>query len=90
MRELAYREAEARAVRVLADGVGEGLVLLGEGGYYALYYFFSLYGRKAPDPEETPDWVEGPREAPEGFRSPYDQARWLEEHGYTLFINESK
>ncbi len=70
MWELAYREAEAKAVRVLADGMGEGLVLLGEGGYYALYYFFPLYGRKAPDPEETPDWVEGPREAPEASAPP--------------------
>jgi hypothetical protein len=90
VRELTYREAEAKAVKVLADGVGEGLVLLGEGGYYALYYFFSLYGRKAPHPEETPDWVEGPKPSPEGFRPPYDQARWLEAHGYTLFVNESK
>jgi fructose-bisphosphate aldolase class II len=44
-------------------------------------------------PEETPDWVEGPRPTPEGFRDPYDQAGWLEQNGYTLFtlfINESK
>lgn len=90
MRELAYREAEAKAVRVLVDGMGEGLVLLGEGGYYALYYFFGLQGRKAPDPEETPDWVEGPKPSPGDFRDPYDQARWLEANGYLLFINESK
>jgi hypothetical protein len=34
--------------------------------------------------------VEGPRATPEGFRDPYDQAGWLEQNGYTLFINESK
>ena len=90
MRTLTYREAEPQALKVLVDGVGEGLVLLGEGGYYALYYLFGLYGRKAPDPEETPDWVEGPRPSPEGFREPYDQAKWLEANGYMLFINESK
>ncbi|WP_114312784.1 annexin VII [Thermus caldifontis] len=90
MRHLTHREAESRALKILVDGLGEGLVVEGEGGYYALYYFYGWYGRKAPDPEETPDWVEGPRPSPEGFRDPYDQARWLEDNGYTLFINESK
>lgn len=90
MREMSYREAEEKVLKVLADGVGEALVLEGEGGFYALYYFFGLYGLRAPHPEETPDWVEGPKPSPEGFRDPYDQARWLEENGYHLFINESK
>lgn len=90
MRQLAHREAEAKALKILVDGLGEGLVLEGEGGYYALYYFYSWYGRKAPDPDETPDWVEGPKASPEEFLDPYDQARWLEDNGYTLFINESK
>lgn len=90
MRTLTYREAEPKALKILVDGVGEGLVLQGEGGYYALYYFFGLQGRKAPDPEETPDWVEGPRPDPQGFLDPYDQAKWLEDNGYMLFINESK
>ncbi|MDT7921699.1 MAG: annexin VII [Thermus sp.] len=90
MREMTYEEAEKKAVKVLVDGIGEALVLEGPGGFYALYYFFRLYGLKAPHPEETPDWVEGPRPAPEGFRDPYDQAGWLEQNGYTLFINESK
>lgn len=90
MRQLTHREAEARALRILVDGLGEGLVLEGEGGYYALYYLYAWYGRKAPDPDETPDWVEGPKPSPEGFRSPYDQARWLEDNGYASFINESK
>ncbi|KGQ22431.2 hypothetical protein [Thermus filiformis] len=86
---LSYQEAEKRAVRVLVDGVGEALVLKEEAGYYALYFFFGLQGRRAPDPEEEPDFVEGPRPEP-AFRDPYDQARWLEAHGYTLFVNESK
>lgn len=90
MRTLTYREAEPKALKILVDGVGEGLVLQGEGGYYALYYFFGLQGWKAPDPEETPDWVEGPRPDPQGFLDPYDQAKWLEDNGYMLFINESK
>lgn len=90
MRQLAHREAEAKALKILVDGLGEGLVLEGEGGYYALYYFHSWYGRKAPDPDETPDWVEGPKASPEEFLDPYDQALWLEDNGYTLFINESK
>ncbi|GAB5603811.1 hypothetical protein FJNA_23370 [Thermus sp. FJN-A] len=90
MRHLTYGEAEPKALKVLVDGVGEGLVLEGEGGYYALYYLFGLQGRRAPDPGETPDWVEGPAPSWEGFRLPYDQARWLEENGYMSFVNESK
>nr|WP_279231686.1 annexin VII [Thermus thalpophilus] len=78
------------ARRVLVDGVGEGLVLEGEGGFYALYYFFGLWGRRALEPEEVPDWVEGPRPTPESFLAPYDQVQWLERHGYTVFVNESK
>ncbi|MGQ9510609.1 MAG: annexin VII [Thermaceae bacterium] len=85
MRALPYREAEPLVQKILVDGVGEALVLEGQGGYYALHYFFGLYGRRAPDPEETPDWVEGPRKEM-GFRDPYDQARWLEANGYTVFI----
>lgn len=86
---LKYREAEAKAERILVDGMGEALVLKKEEGYYALYFFFGLYGRKAPDPEEEPDFVEGPKAEPD-FRDPFDQVKWLEWNGYTVFINESK
>ncbi len=86
---LSYKEAEEKAERILVDGMGEALILKREEGYYALYFLFGLYGRKAPDPEEEPDFVEGPKGEAD-FRQPFDQVKWLEQNGYTLFINESK
>lgn len=89
-RVMPHGEAEPKAKAVLADGYGEALVLGEVGGFYALYYLFGMNGLKAPHPTDLPDWVEGPQGSPEDFRPPYLMARWLEENGYELFINESK
>ncbi|RTH16313.1 annexin VII [Thermus scotoductus] len=80
--------AVSQYLRALEDHVGHPL--FERRGFYALYYFFGLWGRRAPEPEEVPDWVEGPRPTPDSFLPPYDQVQWLERHGYTLFVNESK
>jgi hypothetical protein len=80
-RRMPYAEAEAKAQKVLVDGYGEGLVLQGNAGYYALYYLFGLLGLRAPVPSHPPDWVAGPQS---------QMAHWLEANGYNLFINESK
>ncbi len=89
-RRLPYAEAEPRALKVLVDGYGEGLLLEGSGGYYGLYYLFGLLGLRAPVPSHPPDWVEGPQVSLAAFMEPYQMAHWLEENGYQLFINESK
>ncbi|WP_027876901.1 hypothetical protein [Meiothermus cerbereus] len=89
-RRLPYAEAEPKALQVLVDGYGEGLVLEGTGGYYGLYYLFGVLGLCAPQPSYPPDWVEGPQADPKGFLPPYQMAHWLEQNGYNLFINESK
>lgn len=88
-RRMPYAEAEAKAQKVLVDGYGEGLVLQGSAGYYALYYLFGLLGLRAPVPSHPPDWVAGPQSEPV-FMEPYQMAHWLEANGYNLFINESK
>ncbi|RDI94589.1 annexin VII [Meiothermus sp. QL-1] len=89
-RRLSYAEAEPRAERVLVDGYGEGLILLGTGGYYGLYYLFGALGLREPIPSHPPDWVEGPRASPEEFKAPFQVVAWLEQNGYNLFVNESK
>lgn len=89
-RLMPHGEAEPRAMAILADGYGEALILAGVGGVYALYYLFGVEGLRAPHPTHLPDWVEGPKESAQDLRPPYLMARWLEENGYELFVNESK
>ncbi len=89
-RRLPYVQTEPKALRVLVDGYGEGLVLEGTGGFYGLYYLFGLLGLREPVSSHPPDWVEGPRQGLGDFKAPYQMVHWLEENGYHLFVNESK
>lgn len=85
--EIPYGEACQRAVRILADGYGEAVVVRDgdQGRYWALYYFF--WGQ-TPPATALPHWTEGPLPDTAQVRPPYEVKSWLAEMGFEEYLND--
>lgn len=83
--DLAYEEACRQAVRIVADGFGEAVLLREPSGYWVLYYFS---WSQAPLPTALPHWLEGPLADATKVRPPYEMKTWLEQMGYEEYLND--